>query len=1403
MRLTLRSIIGFSVWFCTMCAGIQVHGQCTFDFQTIIQDTQSVTVQVEVAGLTNSDLAGSQSLCAINLAFRHNYLGDLTVELISPAGQSVQLIGPITDQISPTNLTSWNISFLQCGFPAAPDAGFTAQWNNNQAWQILSNYTGSYYPSAGCLEDFDTGQANGTWRLVLTDNDAPQTGELISVELIFCDNTGISCTLCEADAGRFADPILSICEGEPVAQTAFEPVYLVDTPDFILYDYAYLLSTDGVGHVTLNQINTTALPIGVYTVCGLSFERTQTAPLMQQIDTMTLDEIRDAFAQQEIPFCADITETCLTLEILDLPDSAYVDASLCPGESMTVGGQTFSATGTYVIDIPVAGACDSVVILDLEVTQLVPRIDQADTISCENEITQLDATGSTAGPSASFTWTTATGMIMSGANQPVATIRGPGTYLLTIEEGACTEQLSWEVITDKSFPFVAIDDALIDCNNLNVTLQTAVFPPQVTYDWSGPGGFVSADPEPIVSEGGVYFLNVTDITGCSATASVTVEVDTTRPVVSFLEVKDCATERVQLCLLPPADVYTYNWSGPNAFTSVNRVIWVADPGMYSGTITLPNGCSASDSIFVDADFTIPDVTVDVSDDTLNCTEQITLTAMTTMPGVTYHWVGPGGFTSGNASVVTSVAGQYVIEVTGSNECVNRDTVVIARGDDLFDVTLFPDTLTCNIDTAIIGVLPNAIVQSFSWSGNGVMDSVPFIRVTAPGVYAVQIVDTAQCVVNALVEVVSDMVPINFNPVHDTVSCSEPIGQLSFVPNQPVFTINWEAPDQSMSADSILVADVPGVYRLTITGANGCPRTRAVRLYADTLAPVVFVSAGNIGCLGSTDITTVAVDPALTYLWTGPQGFVSAEPAITVGEAGLYTLTATAANGCSTVIDQPIVADTTRPVIAIDSVGVDCDANAAYLSVVVDDPLSSISWFRNGVFVDTSVVITPSQAGQYVVEVTGSNQCISADTVDFPGFGRPAFMVTTDILTCAVDTVVLTASSPDPEVTYEWYDGTGILSTDTFLIVDQSGTYGVRALVENGCPGDTLVAVPIDTIPPVAVVGGPDPVPCSPGDIVVLSAAGSVGDALIYQWSTTTGAIFSGMSEVSASVAGQGLYHLLVTDETNGCSGRDSLLVQPASMLTGIRFTAIPECAGNGMGSIIISGVDGANSPLQYRLDDGPLVSTATFTGLSMGTYALTARDSFGCSVDTVVTVNETAAGSFVDLGMDIEAIIGDVVELSATLTVDSAAVTGISWEPPLPCNTCLQNTIMPVETQTFRITVSDTFGCVISDEITVFVQERAKFFMPNVFSPNGDGVNDELVLYLHPGVARVHAFRIFDRWGDQVHGAINVVPEDPTLRWDGRLKGTLLNPGVYAYLLDVELLTGRRQIFSGDITLIR
>lgn len=149
-----------------------------------------------VGSAGNNNLANpSQGVCGVRIDFEHEYLGDLNMELTSPAGQTVQLVGP-SGFWGSTEFSFWSIGFTPCGGTATPDPGFSAIWNSNQAWGEFGIYTGIYYPSNGCLEDFNMGSVTGDWILRVTDNQAVDAGIVHNVAVIFCDPMGLSCVPC-------------------------------------------------------------------------------------------------------------------------------------------------------------------------------------------------------------------------------------------------------------------------------------------------------------------------------------------------------------------------------------------------------------------------------------------------------------------------------------------------------------------------------------------------------------------------------------------------------------------------------------------------------------------------------------------------------------------------------------------------------------------------------------------------------------------------------------------------------------------------------------------------------------------------------------------------------------------------------------------------------------------------------------------------------------------------------------------------------------------------------------------------------------------------------------------------------------------------------------------------------
>jgi gliding motility-associated-like protein len=105
--------------------------------------------------------------------------------------------------------------------------------------------------------------------------------------------------------------------------------------------------------------------------------------------------------------------------------------------------------------------------------------------------------------------------------------------------------------------------------------------------------------------------------------------------------------------------------------------------------------------------------------------------------------------------------------------------------------------------------------------------------------------------------------------------------------------------------------------------------------------------------------------------------------------------------------------------------------------------------------------------------------------------------------------------------------------------------------------------------------------------------------------------------------------------------------------------------------------------------------------------------------------------------------------------------------------------------------------------LRVFVQKTKPVYIPNVFSPNNDGVNDVFFIQAGNQVARVRSFLVYSRWGETVHQYYDFLPNDPAYGWDGTHRGKVLNPAVFVYHAEIEFIDGRVELFKGDITLVR
>ena len=154
-----------------------------------------------------------------------------------------------------------------------------------------------------------------------------------------------------------------------------------------------------------------------------------------------------------------------------------------------------------------------------------------------------------------------------------------------------------------------------------------------------------------------------------------------------------------------------------------------------------------------------------------------------------------------------------------------------------------------------------------------------------------------------------------------------------------------------------------------------------------------------------------------------------------------------------------------------------------------------------------------------------------------------------------------------------------------------------------------------------------------------------------------------------------------------------------------------------------------------------------------------------------------------------------------TLSGSPSGLISYQWFPETGLNapTNLQTDAVIYEDIIYTLSVSDGI-CTREDTVQIKVYEiiceDPYVFVPNAFSPNGDGNND--IMYVRGLYIEKVIFRIFDRWGELVFES-----NDVSMGWDGTFRGVLLQPDVYDYYLDVTCIGGLKSITKGNITLMR
>lgn len=285
----------------------------------------------------------------------------------------------------------------------------------------------------------------------------------------------------------------------------------------------------------------------------------------------------------------------------------------------------------------------------------------------------------------------------------------------------------------------------------------------------------------------------------------------------------------------------------------------------------------------------------------------------------------------------------------------------------------------------------------------------------------------------------------------------------------------------------------------------------------------------------------------------------------------------------------------------------------------------------------------------------------------------------------------------------------------------------------------------------------------------------------------------------------GTYQLLVKNTLLDCQTTLDFKIQPVVQPTSRWSAILATCSGQEFNEFTLEETTNMTPPLQATVNGVlyPIIQTLPyrFDGFDYGNYTIKVTDSKGCSLERIFNFVESERVSLhvnplyvIDEGEDV------------TLHVEiQGAYNAISWTPAtyLSCDNCQDPIARPDTNIIYSVVVTDENGCSDDATIEIRIRKQLNVFIPNVISPNYDGVNDNFTVYTDEDVALIKSMKVFNRWGGQVFSRDNFSPNDPELGWNGTFRGREMNPGVFVYLIELLLKDGEVKLYKGDVTLIR
>jgi len=283
----------------------------------------------------------------------------------------------------------------------------------------------------------------------------------------------------------------------------------------------------------------------------------------------------------------------------------------------------------------------------------------------------------------------------------------------------------------------------------------------------------------------------------------------------------------------------------------------------------------------------------------------------------------------------------------------------------------------------------------------------------------------------------------------------------------------------------------------------------------------------------------------------------------------------------------------------------------------------------------------------------------------------------------------------------------------------------------------------------------------------------------------------------------GQHEVLVTD-VNGCTMLLTFALDAPTPVSADVAAKAEFCLGQHSGIVNVLSVAGGVGPYDMTLEETTITgNTAAWDSLAPGFYTVEITDANGCAIEREVEIANGPEFEF-SAGPDTGMFSGDTLSLQIS---SDRVLTSVSWSPYAGIfeDTTTGNTLLfPFSSTEYEVLVRDENGCQSIDTLRLEVHKNRGVYFPNVFAPDGNNIENQFFsMYADAGVHSVLTLRIFDRWGRLWFDQHGIPANAPSAGWHGDAGGEKAGPGVYFWQAVVLFSDERKEIYQGDVTLIR